>query len=328
MPWIRCFVLFWAWALPQWVNAQTCTSITPTLSPAPASVYTVAASPTIVWSGTLTIVYTNCVRFSGVGLTEISAFGPAFTSLGGLSSASIRATSFTVVKTSTCTGWSVPSVFIDTGRYRANIFHGSPNTNPCSYTVTVGLEIQTTDIGGGGVYASTSSPVTPLGGWHQSSSRTGGVQFSYQPNLQIDFRNLTCTLTVSNMTVALDPIQNTALIAQPNGPLKSFNIALGNCRYQSSPYALALTFAFTAGPQANLIANTAPSGAAANVYVQLLDTTQTPIANNTTVSYGTLPANWNPATPLNATFYARYATTGNPGAGQVRGIAQLTITYP
>ncbi|WP_071784475.1 MULTISPECIES: fimbrial protein [unclassified Serratia (in: enterobacteria)] len=70
----------------------------------------------------------------------------------------------------------------------------------------------------------------------------------------------------------------------------------------------------------NVIANT---GAANNVGVQILDSTQTPITNGGKSVIATLTS----ASVYNANYYASYYSLGNPTTGTVVGNAKFSITY-
>lgn len=324
MPWIRCFFLLWALTLPHWASAQNCDSITPTLSPAPASLYTAPASTQVVWSGTLTIVYTNC-QGGGPGVEERSAFSNNFTTMGVGLAGNIRATSLTATPSGNCVNWQAPFPGTYGSNQRMLIVYWTYSIK-CTYTITVGIEIQMTTTGYGGVYNSNSmAPLTPGNGWHQSQAKTAGQMFVYKPNLTIEFRTLKCTISTNSLTFTLPDIAQTALASQGTGPLRPFTITLGGCGNQAIDYQISLKFSFSPGPQANLIANDAPSNKAANVYVQLLDPAQTVISNNATVPYATLKTSG--PYLFDKTFYARYATPGSPGAGKVQALANITITY-
>jgi major type 1 subunit fimbrin (pilin) len=138
----------------------------------------------------------------------------------------------------------------------------------------------------------------------------------------------TCTLSTNNVTVTLPTIVASALSggAGALAGTTPFTLTLSGCTASATAYAVQALWSFTQSPVSPaVIANTA-ANPASNVYVQLTD------SSNSTIS----PGRTTPLAP-NATaggtyqtqFFARYyrGSSAAVGAGNVQGVATLTLTY-
>jgi major type 1 subunit fimbrin (pilin) len=135
----------------------------------------------------------------------------------------------------------------------------------------------------------------------------------------------TCTLSTSNVTVTLPKISTSALNsgAGTTAGRTPFTLALAGCSNIGAVYYAKASWAFAEGaPGTTTIANSA-SGPASNVYVQLLDGALTPIGNGGASNLATVWA----AGSYQTQHYAQYFAGGTAGAGLVKGVATLSLSY-
>jgi major type 1 subunit fimbrin (pilin) len=132
-----------------------------------------------------------------------------------------------------------------------------------------------------------------------------------------------CTVAPNVIPVFLPTVSKTALnAAGATAGLTAFTLALSGCPNGSNAYAVQATWSFNPGPSSSVVANSAASPAN-NVYVQLLDSTLSPITNGASTTLANVTAGGS----FSATYYARYYATAAAGSGAVKGTATFTLTY-
>ena len=328
---LRTLSVQWLWrvllalclGVPGWAHAQAiqCTSPpTYTLSATPNANYTYPKGASQdLFLGNVTWTYTNCTRIAGLGWFERTIFNPTATPLGGTSGVYIVGSNHTLTRTS-C-NWS--GTWQPSGsNYGVNFSFGAASTC-ASMVFSVDIRIFTDGTGSGGTYNSaTSTPLTSTGlAWING----GGLGYRYTPNFTTVFAALGCTLTTANTTATLPRIGVSALTGNsPTAGRTAFDIGLTGCVTGGTGYLASATWSFSTGPQATFIANSASAPVASNVYVQLLDSSFNPIGNGSTTTLTNIADGQLTGT---ARYYAQYATPGSPGSGNVKGIAQLTLTF-
>ena len=169
----------------------------------------------------------------------------------------------------------------------------------------------------------TSTPIYGFTNW--GTVRTTGAIYVGTSGWSPTITTVACTVSTPNVTVILPTVAKTALAsAGATAGLKPFTLSLTGCSGAGSvSYAATATWSFTPGPSSTVVANSAAAPAASNVYVQLLDSNLSPIANGTTTTLANIGA----GSSYSTTFYARYYASGAAGAGGVAGVATFTMTY-
>lgn len=136
-----------------------------------------------------------------------------------------------------------------------------------------------------------------------------------------------CTLSPgdANQTVTLPATSPGVLnVAGATAGATPFSLNLTGCTRPGGTYNVNAYWSFTQGLAADQIANSASSGAASNVVLQILDGSNTPVSNGSYSSLGTVTS---AGQNLNNTYSARYYATGAATAGAVQGVATFNLVY-
>ncbi len=136
--------------------------------------------------------------------------------------------------------------------------------------------------------------------------------------------NATCLVSSQSVNVTL-PSSNVGTLRNANDTagLTPFNLQM-TCDPNTASYNVVSSFAYQAAIGfTNAIDNTAQTSPASNVYVQILDANQHPLAIGDTLS-NSVPVSGG---TISNTFFARYISAGNPVAGNVKGVVTVSLTY-
>ncbi|HEV6965656.1 hypothetical protein [Roseateles sp.] len=303
-------------------EAQPCSSYITNFSPSVTRVIGTVAAGT-VWTGSIVVVASGCA--ANVKNTNITgAFGttPRQTSIAGVYIASNGTP--TGSYGSGCSG--VQGVSTSSSVVALNAHAGT-----CSFTATFPIIITKT----AGTYSGTLGPNSlytssyvyfgtyTLGPGWLSTTVSGSPSVPLTNTLSLSVETVTCTVSTSSVTFSLPTVSTSALASAGSvAGSTPFTLTLTGCGAMASAYVATANWAFTPGPASNLISNTAASPAA-NVYVQILDSSMTPVINGGTSTIASVSASGS----YSATHYARYYSTGAAGSGGVKGMATFTMTY-
>lgn len=306
-----------------------CASATSTLSP-PISTLVVNSSQNgqVVWTGTLTVSAQTC---SAGGTAGIGLLAPTFqlgTNTAGLNGIpGIRATFAYVSRSGTCTFDKFDN-YAGTG---LGVLYTIPASTTCDATVTWSMTLRVNTASGAisGTISPSQSLIQGAGayGWGAVARRNVGVP---EPQVTVNNGTITvfnsgCTLSSATKTFALPTVSRTSLsTAGAVAGRRPFTLTLNGCTYPGSSYAAVATWSFTPlSGNTGVITNSASAPVASNVGIQLLNANFTPVTNGGTSTLATVTA----AGSYTSTFYAQYYATGAAGAGNVRGVATLDISY-
>lgn len=200
--------------------------------------------------------------------------------------------------------------------------YGADSIASGSYTLSVKSAIQLVKTGT--ITTGQTISAGTVGYWQYKSG--GGTARVEDFNLAnaVKFVAQTCTVTTATIAVTLPNVSSTSLNrAGATSGATPFTIGL-NCSGGASGQTLAIEI----DPQRTVPANTTgvltSTGTAANVAVQLTDSSQNPLTLSTPITMGTTPTG-----TYNLNFYAQYyALTASPGPGSVTATATFTISYP
>lgn len=214
--------------------------------------------------------------------------------------------------------------------YQIINFVGSSVNATCTINYSYTVEIYVKQLAGAAVVAFPYADPTGLNTlnstkgwivWEDNGTHTGHNLAA----INVNFVPVGCTVSTSNIVVNLPAASITDLdapgkTAQP----QAFNIGLTGCYGLASTYSAVATWSFTQlGANAGVITNSAASGAASNVGIQLLDGNSNPITSNGTSTLVSIPTSGT----YSSTLYARYYAVGAATAGNVQGIATFNVTY-
>lgn len=209
-------------------------------------------------------------------------------------------------------------------------FVGSTLGARCTVGYSFVFEIYVKQLAGAAV---VPFPYADPTGTHTLNSTPGwlvwednGTTTAYNlPSIAFNFNPVGCTLSANNIVVNLaaasaNDLDAAGKTAQP----QAFNIVLTGCVGLGSPYAAVATWSFTTlGGNSSVVANSAVSGAATNVGIQLLDGNSNPITDTGTSTLVSISASGT----YSSTHYARYYAVGAATGGTVQSVATFNVTY-
>jgi major type 1 subunit fimbrin (pilin) len=329
MRWLFVIWIVLTGTSPTMAMQPQCSDIRANLIP---SLTTLTATPSAgtVWSGVLRVNATNCVGLTLDSeiqiLTTPAPTAPAATTVSGLSVQSNGTPTLSILSG----GCVNVTTFVSANGEFVYWYQPGARGVPCN--VQADFPIKFTKIAG--VVSGTLGPNQLVA---SSSTSTGWVatqltgmpgpwdwvtsSLSQAPTLAMSTQ--ACTVAPNVIPVFLPTVSKTALnAAGATAGLTAFTLALSGCPNGSNAYAVQATWSFNPGPSSSVVANSAASPAN-NVYVQLLDSTLSPITNGASTTLANVTAGGS----FSATYYARYYATAAAGSGAVKGTATFTLTY-
>jgi major type 1 subunit fimbrin (pilin) len=308
----------------------TCASNTTLSSPFAFRVISSAAQDDkVIASGSLFALLSRCKNNSAPGTTSFNVAIPtdnSGTPLLGASGVTVASSALPSVTITTVSGGSCSLVSTSYSGGSTYITLNHPVGATCSYQVSfpLTLTMHTTNGPIAGAVGNDLTSRSPLNGG------SGWLLYSGPNNSFVGLGSTltliatTCTLSTKNVTVTLPKIATSAL----GGPGATagrtpFVLALAGCSNVGSAYSVTANWSFVEGAAGtNTIANSA-AGPASNVYVQLLDRNLATIDNGGTSNLATVSS----AGSYQTQHYAQYYAGGPVGAGLVKGVATLTLSY-
>lgn len=322
-------------------------SLNVTFNPAfPTTIQSVQTIGNVIYNGNVTYVWTcstmpGIASVTGAPLAVGVGWGTTPTAITGMTGLTVdNRSSVSRTGSAGCSPtFLVPSNYPDSTQM--GLLFASARTN-CVLTMTLGMRVLATATEVKGTWPSATRNSSSLltgnpfvvnstgacgGAWSDAGRQASNgyvmsctTTSNYTPPVVL---SNTCTVSASNVAVNLPPVSTTALsgIGSTAGA-NAFTIALTGCNSSTSGFIGTQTWSFTQGPAANVIANSA-SGAAANVFTQILNNSGSPISNGGTVNIN-VPAAGGTVTQQ---YSARYYSTGSAGAGKVTGNATFNMTY-
>lgn len=332
--WTAMMLMLLQWLLaPTWANAA-CSTTTFTLDPPTTNFFAPTGSGTF-YTGTLTLKGTGCIG-GGPGFPfgfylsfPFGSTASSVPSLPGLKIQRTGAVTHTEGVVGTCSwdggfasSWTNTSLTAGAWRWTGGT---------CDVSVTVPVAFSKS----AGTLTGSVGPTTTLGPGVLSCGTAqwgafetyGGCMSPLPGPTTLNFFTPGCTLGVTNTSVTLPTVSKTSLASAGNtAGKKPFTLAINSCSsWSGGTYAVSMAWSFTpVSPTTDVISNTAASPAA-NVGVQLLDSTGASIANGSSTLLGTVPTSGGAS--FSKSFYAQYYATGAAGSGGVVGVASITLTY-
>ena len=329
---LRWAVLIQAlWLLPLLLGMKTafaagvsCASASMT-SPFPFSrvVDSAAQVGRVFYKGYMVVTLANCTNAGSLTDTvsvtiPVDSVGAALPAASGISVLSATPT-YTVTPSGVCT--FTPSSSI--AGYTSIAFR-HPVGAPCTYTITFPLSLSMTS--SSNIAADNITALSGAVSWWASYSSLGGLSGTL--NSSFDLKTTACTLTTNNVTVTLPRVSVNALSGGlgTTAARTPFTLILDGCSSLGcgGNYIARASWTFAPGAGITSIANTASTTPASNVYVQLLDSSFTPISTGES----SILAIVSTAGSYQTQHYAQYfAGSGTGGAGKVTGVATLNLVY-
>jgi major type 1 subunit fimbrin (pilin) len=284
----------------------------------------------LISNGTMTVNLERCINNSTLAsdtlFTVVVPTDSAGTSLQGASGITITSTALPDAIITKNTGSACTQISTSYSGGLTSILFNHPLKSNCTYSVRFPLSL-TMHSGNGliagtvGVDLTSRSPLNGGNGWALYS---GSANSFMGLSKSLTLISTTCTLSTNNVTVTLPKISISALGgAGATAGRTPFTLALAGCSNLGSAYSVVANWSFVEGAAgATTIANSAAS-AASNVYVQLLDSGFVPIGNGGTSNLATVSASGS----YQIQHYAQYFAGGTVGAGIVKGVATLTLSY-
>lgn len=332
------------WALlavmpaPAWAGPKTMSCTTGSfaaLSPAPARLIVPAskAAGSLLWSGTLSVSFSCSSTGSGAKLNGGSVVGgssqTSMVSSAGTSNGVAMVSAGTPSITLGSTGCALNGLSEKAGQWTFGLASTAAGT--CSGNLVAPLEfVRDTSALGSDIAASN-----PLGAgagvadWIVFPLRKGAAAANLGLSGAVPLvAGGGCTVAPIALTVSLPTVSASAL-ASPGSSAgaTAFSFPLQSCQgIAATPYAVYASWSFTSVPgYPSVIANSASAGAA-QVGVQILDASGTPVAGTPSSASlaGTVAASGGVAS---ATYVARYFATGAVTPGAVTAVATYTLTY-
>ncbi|HEV6965657.1 fimbrial protein [Roseateles sp.] len=326
------------WLLaPSLAQAAVCSSTGITLTPSTTNFFAPTTSGTF-FTGTLTITATGCSgQFSAGnpwGFYLSFPFGTTASSVPSLTGLKIQATGAVSFTDTTNCKWNSGYALFWTGASRTT---GAWDWTPGSGTCNVSLSVPIAFSKSAGTLTGSVAPAAALGTgllagigpvqWAQAIFYGASSADAIPGPTTFNFFTPGCTLGVTNTSVTLPTVSKTSLAsAGSTAGKKPFTLAINSCSsWSGGTYAVSMAWSFTpVSPTTDVISNTAATPAA-NVGVQLLDSTGASIANGSSTLLGTVPTSGGAS--FTKSFYAQYYATGAAGSGGVVGVASITLTY-
>jgi major type 1 subunit fimbrin (pilin) len=236
-------------------------------------------------------------------------------------------------------GYTGPSTMVTTQRsgsgslgftdyntfFRVSCSGGSCGFNAI-YTVPAAITVKNLPIAAGSKIGAADGPRTSYRGvgWFWQEWVNSGPQFAQVSMPTVNVVAQGCTLAVLGTTVTLPTVSSSAL-AQPGSTAGStpFKIKLDSCASTGSAYMAKATWSFAQGPTPTSLQNSS-TNPASNVFVELLDSSSRPLRSGDLTDIGLVSASGGSA---EATFSARYVSSGAATPGGVVGVATFTLSY-
>ena len=315
-----------------WAYNYVCTSTLLTSTLPSKLVVSPTENGRVVWSGTITGTMNHCTNNS----TDNDAYQTTYiaTSTSGASLSAAPGLVLTVSGTPTlnvtsgpCTYFNYTPAFSISGGVYSWFNVNFPVGATCTYSVTFPVTLtMNTSLGAisGNVGANLTSDRGAAGGTAGWMWNTGPNNSDNTLSSSLSIASTSCTLSTSNVTVTL-PAVNAGVLAGAGKTAgrTPFTLNLTGCSNIGSGYSALALWSFTpAGGLSNVISNSA-SSPAANVGIQILDGSQSPVSNGVASTL----ANINAAGSYSTAYYAQYYATGTAGVGHVTGLALFNLEY-
>jgi major type 1 subunit fimbrin (pilin) len=284
-----------------------------------------------VWSGKIVATMANCSqpkgsRFVGWNLSSAASRETVFESASSLS----------IGYTGPSSMAATPTVATQ-DQYHITYMYCAGSAAVCSYnaiyTVPAAITVKSLPIAAGSKIGAAGGPnYSPL--TRALSNRVAWLWQEYVNSGPLLFPQVSmptvsvvaqgCTLAVLGATVALPTVSSSAL-AQPGSTAGStpFKIKLDSCAGTGSAYMAKATWSFAQGPTPTSLQNSS-TNPASNVFVELLDSSSRPLRSGDLTDIGLVSASGGSA---EATFSARYVSSGAATPGGVVGVATFTLSY-